>query len=97
MTATTIQDSAASWCTASAMPPMKMAGAAISMVKIRTARFWIWATSLVARVTRLGAPKAPTSWEEKDCTLANSSPRSWPPSSMATSAPQYPAAMAVTT
>ncbi len=69
--AITTTDRAASCWTARTMPPMPMTGAAASIVKTRTAKVWICCTSLVARVTRLGAPKALTSWEDISWTLAN--------------------------
>ncbi|MCY1232496.1 hypothetical protein D9M72_449910 [compost metagenome] len=97
MMATTMPERTTSWFRARTMPPMPMAGAATSMVKTSTASAWICWTSLVARVTRLGTPNVPTSWEDKDWTLANSSWRSWRPSFMATVALKYPAASAAAT
>ena len=55
-------------CRAMIVPPTMVMGAAINMVQVICTRIWIWLTSLVTRVIRLGAPKWATSRAEKSVT-----------------------------
>ncbi|WP_131810418.1 ABC transporter transmembrane domain-containing protein, partial [Mycolicibacter heraklionensis] len=50
------QASPASWWTAISTPPMHMIGAVTSVLAPSCTTSWIWRTSLVVRVNRVGAP-----------------------------------------
>jgi hypothetical protein len=60
-TTTSSDDSAASWRSASTMPPTHMIGAATIIVNVISTSSWICCTSLVVRVIRDGAPNLLTS------------------------------------
>lgn len=86
-TATSTADSGTSSPSASTMPPTHMMGADTISVNVIRASIWTCWTSLVVRVISEGAPKCPTSREEKDCTRSKTAARTSRPSADAVRAP----------
>lgn len=67
--------SAASWRRAMTIPPRHMIGAVTSTVAVICTRYWICRTSLVLRVSKVGAPNRALSRSEKVRTCSNTAAR----------------------